>query len=104
MSQFDVHRNPVPGARRAYPFVVELQSAFADSGRTRVVAPLVPRDALPGAAGRLAPIVSVAGGEYAVLVPSLATLPVRDLESPVASAVAARAELLSAVDLLFFGV
>jgi toxin CcdB len=103
--QFDVHANPVTAARRAYPWVVELQSPLADAGRTRVVAPLVPRAALgSGTTGRLVPIVQVQGADHAVLVPSLASVPARDLGPAVESAVYARAELLAAVDLLFFGV
>jgi toxin CcdB len=103
--QFDVHANPVKSARRVYPWVVELQSPVADAGRTRVVAPLVPRDALGSeTTGRLVPIVQVHGTEHVVLVPSLASVPACDLGPPVGSAVYARAELLAAVDLLFFGV
>jgi toxin CcdB len=102
--QFDVHRNPVAAARRAYPWVVVLQSPLADAGRTRIVAPLVPRGALGVATGRLVPVVRVQGEEHAVLVTSLAAVPARDLGPVVESAVHARAELLAAVDLLFFGV
>lgn len=102
--QFDVHRNPVVAARRAYPWVVVLQSPLADAGRMRVVAPLVPRGALSVATGRLVPIVRVEGEEHAVLVPSLAAVPASELGPAVDSAVYARPELLAAIDLLFFGV
>ena len=102
--QFDVHRNPVPAARGAYPYVVVLQSALADAGRRRVVAPLVPRHALALESNRLLPVLQVQGKEYAVLVPSLAAVGARDLDAPVESAAHARADLLAAVDLLFFGV
>ena len=101
--QFDVHRNPVAAARRAYPWVVVLQSPLADAGRTRVVAPLVPRAALGVATGRLVPTIHVEGVEHAVLVPSVAAVPARELGPVVESAVYARAELLAAVDLLFYG-
>lgn len=103
MTQFDVHANPVVRAREAYPYVVVLQSPLADAGRSRVVAPLVPRAKLPALAGRLAPTVTVVGVEHAVLVPSLTAIPARELGPAIASVAAARAELLSAVDLLFFG-
>ncbi|MCZ8133073.1 MAG: CcdB family protein [Steroidobacteraceae bacterium] len=102
--QFDVHPNPVPAARRAYPYVVVLQSSLADAGRQRIVAPLVPRSALKTSTGRLVPAVRVQGEDYAVLVPSLAAVAARDLAAPVESAVYARSELLAALDLLFFGV
>lgn len=104
MTQFDVHRNPVPAARGAYPYVVALQSPLADSGRSRIVAPLVPRRALGEIAGRLTPTVTVSGADFVVLVPSLTTMPSQALEAPVDSLREHRAALLAAVDLLFFGV
>jgi hypothetical protein len=70
MRQFDVLDNPIPGARRAIPFVAILQSDLAETGRDRVVAPLAPRAAMPTLAGRLIPIVEVANQDYALLVPS----------------------------------
>lgn len=104
MTQSDVHANPVAAARRAYPYVVVLQSPLADVGRSRVVAPLVPRAKLPAAAGRLVPTVAVRGVDHAVLVPALTAIPARELGASIASVSSARTELLSAVDLLFFGV
>ena len=61
MRQFDVLDNPIPRARQAYPFVAVLQSDLAETGRERVVAPLAPSAALQTLAGRLIPIVTVAG-------------------------------------------
>lgn len=104
MTQFDVHRNPVPGGRRAYPYVVVMQSPLADAGRTRIVAPLVPRTAITRATGPLIPSVTVAEKEYAVLVPSLTTVPADALGEAISSASSRRAALLAAVDLMFFGV
>jgi toxin CcdB len=104
MAQFDVHRNPVPAARRAYPWVVVMQSDVAASGRSRLVAPLAPRAAFASSPGRLAPVARFVDEEFVVLVPSLVSIPARDLESPAGSIAAQRAELLAAVDLLFYGV
>ncbi len=104
MTQFDVHRNPIPAARRAYPYVVVLQSTLADAGRARIVAPLVPRRALGDLAGRLTPSVSINDAEYVVLVPSLTAIPAQALDAPVGSAQEQRPALLAAIDRLFFGV
>jgi toxin CcdB len=104
MAQFDVHANPVPGARRAYPWVVVMQSDLLAGSRSRLVAPMAPRVALPQAPGRLTPAVHLEDSEYLVLVPSLASLPERDLGSPVGSVALQRQLLLAAVDYLFFGV
>jgi toxin CcdB len=102
--QFDVFVNPIVAARRAYPFVVVLQSDFAATTRDLLAAPLVPRRALTPIAGRLTPIVEIDSMEHVVLVADLAPVRQRDLSTPVGSLVARRADLLDAIDYLFFGV
>jgi toxin CcdB len=103
MRQFDVLDNPIPGAWRALPFVTILQSDLAETGRDRVVAPLAPTATMPPLAGRLIPIVKVEDGEYALLVPSLTTLPTADLRQVVANLAEERARILAALDYLFMG-
>lgn len=72
MSQYDVFENPIPRARDAFPFVTVLQSELANTGRDRMVAPLVARVRMPGISGRLTPIVKVLGVEHVLLVPRMA--------------------------------
>ena len=102
MRQFDVLDNPIPGARRAMPFVAILQSDLAETGRDRVCA-LAPRAAMPTIAGRLIPIVEVENQDFALLVPSLTALPVADLRQVIASLAADRERILAALDYLFIG-
>ena len=104
MAQFDVFPNPIAAARRAYPFVVALQSDFAQHARQQIVAPLVPLAWMPTAFSRLTPIVALDGAEHVVLVPALTGLLARDLKERSVSIAAARSELLAAIDYLFFGV
>lgn len=104
MAQFEVFANPVVAARRAYPFVVVLQSDLAEGSRDRVVAPLAARRAMAPVAGRLTPVVRIGAGEYVVLVPGLTTVSARDLVEVSRSLAEARGELLAAVDYLIFGV
>jgi toxin CcdB len=103
MAQFDVFVNPVVGARRAYPFVVALQSNFVQNERDQIVAPLVPVGS-PKVISRLTPIVALNGSEHMVLVPALTSMQFRDLLKPHASLASVRGELLGAIDYLFFGV
>ena len=103
MAQFDVYVNPISAARRPYPFVVAMQSDFARDTRDQIVAPLVPREAMPKIASRLTPIVVVQGSEYVALVPALTGMRSRDLVELSCSLVSARSELLAAIDYLFFG-
>jgi hypothetical protein len=58
---------------------------------------------MPTLAGRLIPIVRVADQDYALLVPSLSTLPATDLRHAVASLAGDRERILAALDYLFIG-
>ena len=104
MAQFDVHPNPIPAARRAYPYVVVLQSELADIGRERIVAPLAPSESFARTPGRLTPTVRIDSTQYVVLVPSLAGIASQELGNRVGSLAESRGPLLAAVDYLFFGV
>jgi len=104
MAQFDVFVNPIASARSAYPYVVAMQSDFAQGSTDQLVAPLVPRGRMPTIARRLTPIVLIDGSEYAVLVPAMAGMRSRDLAKRHDSVASARTELLAAIDYLFFGV
>jgi toxin CcdB len=103
MRQFDVLANPIPRARQLLPFVVILQSDFAETGRDRVVAPLALLGAIPMLAGRLIPVVKLADRDYALLVPSLTALPMADLREVVANLANDRDRILAALDYLFIG-
>jgi toxin CcdB len=104
MTQFDVFPNPIAAARRAYPFVVTLQSDFAQYARQQIVAPLVPMGSMPKVISRLTPIVALDGADHMVLIPALTGLQARDLKERFATIASARSELLAALDYLFFGV
>jgi len=104
MAQFDVFVNSIAATRRAYPFIVALQSDFAQDSRGQIVAPVVPLRSIPKVISRLTPIVALDGAEHMVLVPALTGMSVRDLRERHASLASARSELLAAIDFLFFGV
>jgi toxin CcdB len=104
VSQYDVFDNPIPQARRAFPFVAVLQSELADTGRDRMVAPLVPRARMTGAVGRLTPVVKVAGVEYVLLVPRMTAIVASDLRTVIDGLTAHRSDIVAALDFLFLGV
>jgi len=104
MAQFDVFPNPIAAIRRAYPFVVVLQSDFAVDARDQIVAPLVPQESIPKVASRLTPVVSLGGAEHVVLVPALTGMRFRDLRERHCTVASSRSEVLAAIDYLFFGV
>ena len=102
-AQYDVVDNPVPRARRAFPFAV-LQSDLANTGSDRIVAPLVPSARISGVAGRLIPIVKVEGVDHALIVPRLTAVPAAELRAVKDSLSVYRNEIVAALDLLFLGV
>lgn len=102
MAQFDVFVNPIQNMRRGYPFVVAMQSDFTITGAEQLVAPIASID-YPQSR-RLMPAVALGGAEHVVVVPRLTVMRSRDLIEKAGSIASARAELLAAVDFLFFGV
>lgn len=104
MAQFDLFSNPIHAARAAYPYVVVMQSDTASGDADHIVAPLVERAKMGPVAGRLLPTVSIDGLDHLVVIPALTGMPRRALAQPLRTLEAHRAELLAAIDLLFFGI
>ena len=104
MAQFDVFVNPLLNARRGYPFVVAMQSDFTVNGTEQLVAPIASMDYEHSASRRVLPVVALAGNNHVVIVPRLTVMRSRDLLEKVSSVATARAELLAAIDYLFFGI
>jgi toxin CcdB len=102
MAQFDVFVNPIQIMRRGYPFVVAMQSDLTITGADQMVAPIASMD--HPRSRRVMPTVAVGGAEHVVVVPRLTVMRSRDLIEKAGSIASARADLLAAVDFLFFGV
>ena len=104
MAQFDVFANPFATARRAYPFVVAMQSDFTVNGSEQLVAPIASIDYGQSASRRVMPVVALRGNDHVVVVPRLTVMRSSDLIEKVGSISIARTELLAAIDYLFFGI
>jgi toxin CcdB len=104
MAQFDVFINPLAAARRAYPYVVAMQSELTIGESEQLVAPIASNEYRSSAARRILPVVTLQGSSHVVLVPRLTVMRSRDLAQKVGSIAPSRAELLDAIDHLFFGV
>ena len=104
MAQFDVFVNPLASARRAYPFVVAMQSDLTISAAEQLVAPIASLEYGRSTGGRVMPAVALQGNNHIVVVPRLTTMRSRDLTEKVSSIAPARDELLAAVDYLFSGI
>ena len=104
MAQFDVFVNPLATARRAYPFVVAMQSELTINSAEQLVAPIASNEYEHSSTHRVTPVVALQGNDHVVLVPRLTVMRSRDLIEKISSIAAARTELLAAIDHLFFGV
>lgn len=104
MNQHDVFDNPVPRARRMFPFVAIVQHDFAYTDRERLVAPLSLLTEVPGTVGRLTPVVKVLGTDHVLMLPQMSPVPVSDLRKKRDDLTAYRYEISRALDLLFSGV
>jgi toxin CcdB len=104
MDQFDVHRlRAAPGDSTASSaFVVILQHQHAHALDTVIVAPLMPRRALP-ALGRVRPKVDFEGREHIAAVDRLAAVERHSIGYRVGSLDAYRDDLIRAIDVLFTG-
>jgi toxin CcdB len=102
--QHDLFANPGARTRRAFPFIAVLQADLAGEGRGRVVAPLAPRQAMPGAVGRLLPIVRHDGTEFLLALELLTSVPVSALQHRLGSIAQHRDDIIRALDWLFTGV
>ena len=103
MGQFDVFDNPITRARKAYPYVVVLQSDIAETGQDRIVAPTVPRARLAGTMGRLTPHIKVLGVDHVLLVPAMTTIGTTDLRDRRDDVKSHREDIVAALDYLFLG-
>ena len=76
---------------------------FADTGRDRIVAPLVPRNRMSATVGRLTPIVKVGGVDHVLLVPRMTAVCATDLRALRDRLTSHRGEIVAALDYLFLG-
>jgi toxin CcdB len=99
LAQYDVWR-----ATGVDGLLVDCQSDYLKHLKTRLTAPLLPKNDVPDPMPRLNPQFEIAGEEY-VLATHLATaVSVRDLIQRVASLADQRETIDSAIDRLVFGV
>ena len=102
MKRFDVCPATGSGVAGGGRLVVVLQHEHLSQLSNVVVAPLFAYGELE-AIDRLRPVVVVDARNYVVAVDRLASLPTRQLGSPLANLEGARYELINALDFLFAG-
>lgn len=105
MRQFDVYANPSRITRRAYPFIVDIQSDIVSAIATRIVVPLGRKvDFKNEEMKKLTPTVKYEGEEFLLIVPQIASMPAKALKNPIGSLSHLREEIVSAVDFAITGI
>jgi toxin CcdB len=101
--QCDVHRNVGEDAG-PIPYLLNVQADLLSSLETRVVIPLVRKNAFGRTARRLHPVFTVEGEELVLATHLIAAVRSRSLGPTVASLADQRDVVISAVDVLWSGV
>lgn len=104
MRQFDVYANPSKATRKAYPFIVDIQSNIISDIATRIVVPLgrkadFKNEELKG----LTSAVTYEGEDLLLLIPQVASIPTTALKDPVGSLSHLRDKIIAALDFAITG-
>jgi toxin CcdB len=105
MQQFDVYANTSKITRRAFPFIVDIQSDIVSEIATRIVVPLGRKvDFRNEEMGKLTPTITYEGEELLLLVPQISSMPAKALKNPIGSLSHLREEIVAAVDFAITGI
>lgn len=99
MARFDLFRRP----RGAPGYLLQIQSDFLDRLETRVVAPLLPPDAVPRPIRDLHPRFEIEGQPYLMATQLLGAIPRRELGPAIGSLAAQQDDITRALDVLITG-
>ena len=97
MARFDFYLNTEGG------YLLDVQANLMSEMNTRVVIPLMPRNAAPKPAGRLNPVFQIDGKAFVMVTQFLAAISRDELKEKVGSLVHRDAEIGDALDMLFVG-
>lgn len=105
MRQFDVYANPSKATRKAYPFIVDIQSNVISEIATRIVIPLGRKaDFRNEGMKGLTPEITYEGEDLLLLIPQIASMPTKALRDPIGSLSHLRDEIISALDFAITGI
>jgi len=103
MARFDVYRNPNKATRDAVPYVLDVQADLFRDLRSRVVVPLMAREAVPAPMTRLNPTFTVEGKPVVMATTDVAGVPMSALGARVSSLARHAAAIVGAIDFLLTG-
>ena len=105
MAQFDVYKNPSPNTRKAFPYIVDIQSFVIEDISTRVVVPLGKLQNFSNQSmTTLTPEIEYEGEHLLLLIPQIASIPSKYLKDPIGSLSHFRDEIIAALDFAITGI
>lgn len=99
MAQFDVYANAFGSG-----LLLDCQADLLSHLNTRLVAPLLLPDHAPKPAGRLNPLLEIAGERYVMVTQYAGAVELREMGAKVASLAGHGREIMNALDVLLTGV
>jgi toxin CcdB len=103
MARFDVHRNANKATSDDFPYLLDVQADLFHDLRTRVVVPLMPRNAVPIPMTRLNPLLTVQGKPFVMATTEIAAIPLGAIGPRVSSVASEAATIVGAIDFLLTG-
>ncbi|CBL46698.1 CcdB-like toxin protein [gamma proteobacterium HdN1] len=104
MVQFSVYQNTNPSSKKAFPFLVDIQSNLLDDLRTTVVIPLAPLSTVDKPISRLCPILEIDTKKYVAVTQQLAGIDRKLLGKRVADLSEYRSDFIAALDFVISGI
>lgn len=105
MAQFEVYENPSTNTRKAFPYIVDIQSPVIEDISTRIVVPLGRLQSFKNQAmTKLTPEINYEGDRFLLLIPQIASIPAKYLKTPIGSLAHFREEIIAALDFAVTGI
>ena len=105
MSQFTVYANKNAKTRRAFPYLMDIQSDLLEELQTTVVIPLCKASQLKDQIiAKLCPLVEISGEKYVAMSQQLAGIDRSQLGKEITNLAANHSQFIAAIDFLISGI
>ncbi|QIB67308.1 CcdB family protein [Kineobactrum salinum] len=105
MGQFCTYKNPNPGTRAHYPYLLDIQSDLLSGLRTTIVIPLTSSIiAAPISLSRLNPVFVLGGESFTAITQDIAGVDRKQLGAQAHDLSAHRSEIIAAADFVLSGI
>jgi len=99
MTQFDVYMNPSRSTKKAYPYLLDIQSEIVSEISPRIVLPLARRSEFKEQAmKKLTPMITYDNEKLLIMTPQISAVPVKILKKPLGSLAHFRDEIIASLD------